>query len=76
MDDDRRSGVAREIEVRSLMGDSVRVSVEPSDTVQDLKRRLRQCFPPAASAPDFHLFLKVIGLIVSAFNIAVSESFV
>lgn len=74
--DDRRSGCAREIEVRSLMGDSVRVPIEPSDTVQDLKRRLRQCFPPAASAPDFHLFLKVIHSILSAFNIVVSDSFV
>lgn len=57
---DDRSGNEREIEVRSLMGDSIRVSIEPSKTVQDLKLRLKQCFSPAASSPDFHLFFKAI----------------
>ncbi|KAH6797259.1 UBQ protein [Perilla frutescens var. hirtella] len=59
---DDRSGHEGEIEVRSLMGDSIRVSIEPSKTVQDLKLRLRQCFSPAASSPDFHLFLKGVKL--------------
>lgn len=55
---DDRSGKERDIEVRSLMGDSIRVSIEPSKTIQDLKLHLKQCFSPAASSPDFHLFFK------------------
>ncbi|XP_057804983.1 uncharacterized protein LOC131020283 isoform X2 [Salvia miltiorrhiza] len=74
---DDRSGYEREIEVRSLMGDSVRVSIEPSNTIQDLKLRLRQCFSPAASAPDFHLFLKGVKLDllseISNYSIGVTE---
>lgn len=49
-----------EIEVRSLNGESITVSIEPNKTVQDLKTILKNQFHPAASSPNFHLFLKVI----------------
>ncbi|XP_075479197.1 uncharacterized protein LOC142520108 isoform X2 [Primulina tabacum] len=48
----------REIEVRSLTGESVRVRIDPNKTVQDLKLLLKQCFSPATSSSNFHLFLK------------------
>ncbi|KAL1541704.1 hypothetical protein AAHA92_25893 [Salvia divinorum] len=75
-----RSGYEKEIEVRSLMGDSIRVSIEPAKTIQDLKLRLRQCFDPVASAPDFHLFHKGVKLDlqseISSYSIGVADFFV
>ncbi|CAA2984498.1 ATP-dependent helicase hrq1 isoform X1 [Olea europaea subsp. europaea] len=52
----------REIEVRSLNGESITVSIEPNKTVQDLKTILKNQFHPAASSPNFHLFLKGVKL--------------
>ncbi|KAL9156100.1 hypothetical protein ABFS82_09G050400 [Erythranthe guttata] len=51
-----------EIEVRSLTGESIRVSIEPNNTVLDLKLILNQCFPPASSSPNFHIFFKGVKL--------------
>ncbi|KAL2242976.1 UNVERIFIED_CONTAM: ATP-dependent helicase hrq1, partial [Sesamum indicum] len=53
-----QSGNGREIEVRSLMGESIRVSIEQNKTVQELKLLLKQSFSPAAASSNFHLFLK------------------
>ncbi|XP_076899086.1 uncharacterized protein LOC143552854 [Bidens hawaiensis] len=47
-----------EIEVRTLTGESITVSICSNRTVQDLKLLLKQVFPPAASFPNFHLLLK------------------
>lgn len=50
----------REIEVRTLTGESTIVSISPNKTIQDLKLLLKKLiFPPASSSPNFHLFLKV-----------------
>ncbi|KAK6148650.1 hypothetical protein DH2020_019562 [Rehmannia glutinosa] len=57
-----QTGNGREIEVRSLTGESIRVSIEPNKTVQDLKLLLKQSFSPASSSPNFHLFLKGVKL--------------
>lgn len=49
----------REIEVRSLTGESTLVSISHTKTIQELKLLLIQAFPPAtATSPHFHLFLK------------------
>lgn len=50
--------IEREIQVRSLSGESTIVSISPYNSVRDLKLLLRQTFPPASSSPYFHLFLK------------------
>ncbi|XP_009607305.1 uncharacterized protein LOC107788816 isoform X1 [Nicotiana tabacum] len=50
------------LEVRSLMGESVIVSVSPDKTIQELKQLLKQTFPPASNSPNFHLFLKGVKL--------------
>ncbi|GMH17030.1 hypothetical protein Nepgr_018871 [Nepenthes gracilis] len=52
----------REIEVRSLSGESTTLSISPNKIVQDLKLHLIQCFHPAASSPNFHLFLRGVKL--------------
>ncbi|KAG5536355.1 hypothetical protein RHGRI_023955 [Rhododendron griersonianum] len=52
----------REIQVRSLSGESTIVSISPYNSVRDLKLLLRQTFPPASSSPYFHLFLKGVKL--------------
>ncbi|KAL6541223.1 hypothetical protein OROHE_010931 [Orobanche hederae] len=52
----------REIEVRSLTGESIRVSIEPNKTIEDLKFLLQHTFSPASSIPNFHLFLKGLKL--------------
>ncbi|KAL2462078.1 ATP-dependent helicase [Abeliophyllum distichum] len=51
-----------EIEVRSLNGESITVSIEANKTIQDLKNLLKQQFHPAVSSPNFHLFLKGVKL--------------
>ncbi|KAL3824710.1 hypothetical protein ACJIZ3_020739 [Penstemon smallii] len=56
------SGNVNEIQVRSLTGESIRVSMEPNKTVQDLKLLLKQSFSLASSSPNFHLFLKGVKL--------------
>ncbi|XP_051115927.1 uncharacterized protein LOC127241080 [Andrographis paniculata] len=55
-------GNVKEIEVRSLMGDSIRVSIESNKTIEDLKLLLKQRFHPANSSPNFHLFLRGVKL--------------
>ncbi|KAI3785640.1 hypothetical protein L1987_44764 [Smallanthus sonchifolius] len=47
-----------EIEVRTLTGESITVSISSNRTIQELKLLLKQIFPPAASSPNFHLLLK------------------
>ncbi|CBI15349.3 unnamed protein product, partial [Vitis vinifera] len=48
----------REIEVRSLSGESTTVSISENKTIEDLKLLLIQTFPPASNSPNFHLFFK------------------
>ncbi|XP_009793373.1 uncharacterized protein [Nicotiana sylvestris] len=52
----------KSLEVRSLMGESLIVSVSPDKTIQELKQLLKQIFPPASNSPNFHLFLKGVKL--------------
>ncbi|KAK9066603.1 hypothetical protein SSX86_013926 [Deinandra increscens subsp. villosa] len=47
-----------EIEVRTLTGETITVSISSNRTIQELKLLLKQIFPPAASSPNFHLLLK------------------
>ncbi|KAI3726829.1 hypothetical protein L1987_66635 [Smallanthus sonchifolius] len=47
-----------EIEIRTLAGESITVSISSNRTIQELKLLLKQIFPPAASSPNFHLLLK------------------
>ncbi|XP_071733919.1 uncharacterized protein [Rutidosis leptorrhynchoides] len=47
-----------EIEVRTLTGESITVSVSSNRTIHDLKLLLKQVFLPATSSTNFHLFLK------------------
>ncbi|CAK9147911.1 unnamed protein product [Ilex paraguariensis] len=58
--EDRES--EREIEVRSLTGESIAVSISPYKTIQDLKLLLTQTFPPASASLNFHLYLKGVKL--------------
>uniref|UniRef100_A0A7N0TFF9 Uncharacterized protein n=1 Tax=Kalanchoe fedtschenkoi TaxID=63787 RepID=A0A7N0TFF9_KALFE len=48
----------RELEVRSLTGESIIVSISASKTVEDLKELLQQKFKPASVYPNFHLYFK------------------
>ncbi|XP_027124486.1 uncharacterized protein [Coffea arabica] len=70
----------REIQVRSLTGESISLSVKPNKTIQELKQLLKQSFPPASSSPNFHLFLKAKKLSlhsqIGSFSIASGEFFV
>ncbi|XP_055826142.1 uncharacterized protein LOC129894460 isoform X2 [Solanum dulcamara] len=50
------------MEVRSLSGESISVSILPDKTIQQLKQLLKQAFPPASISPNFHLFLKGVKL--------------
>ncbi|KAJ0890100.1 putative DNA helicase [Helianthus annuus] len=47
-----------QIEVRTLTGETITVSISSNRTIQDLKLLLKQIFPPAASSPNFHLLHK------------------
>ncbi|XP_023761523.1 uncharacterized protein LOC111909963 isoform X1 [Lactuca sativa] len=47
-----------QIEVRSLTGETITVSISSSRTIQELKLLLKQIFPPATTSSNFHLFLK------------------
>ncbi|XP_057517360.1 uncharacterized protein LOC130798412 isoform X2 [Amaranthus tricolor] len=54
----------REINVRSLTGESISISMSSSKTIADLKLVLKDRFPPASSSSsDFHLFLRVVQII-------------
>ncbi|KAK6795347.1 hypothetical protein RDI58_008800 [Solanum bulbocastanum] len=50
------------MEVRSLTGESIVVSILPEKTIQELKKLLKKTFPPASISPNFHLFLKGVKL--------------
>ncbi|XP_020537574.1 uncharacterized ATP-dependent helicase YprA isoform X2 [Jatropha curcas] len=52
----------REIEVRTLTGESTTVFIGPNKTISDLKLLLTLTFPPASSSPNFHLFFKGVKL--------------
>ncbi|XP_021674858.2 uncharacterized protein LOC110660749 isoform X3 [Hevea brasiliensis] len=52
----------REIEVRTLSGESSKVSIAANKTIRDLKLLLVRTFPPASSSPNFHLFFKGVKL--------------
>ncbi|KAL8492390.1 hypothetical protein ACS0TY_023834 [Phlomoides rotata] len=72
-----QSGNEREIEVRSLTGESIIVSIESNKTVNELKLLLKQTFSPASSSPNFHLFLNGLKLKlqsqISSYSIGVGE---
>lgn len=67
----------REIQVRSLTGESIILPVEATYTVQELKLLLKNIFPPASTSPNFHLFLKGVKLDVqsqiSSFSVGSGE---
>ncbi|KAD4888870.1 hypothetical protein E3N88_20943 [Mikania micrantha] len=46
------------IEVRTLTGEAITVSISSNRTIQELKLLIKQIFPPAASYPNFHLLHK------------------
>nr|XP_043614389.1 uncharacterized ATP-dependent helicase YprA [Erigeron canadensis] len=46
-----------EIQVRTLTGESINVSISQNNSIHQLKLLLKQTFPPATSSPNFHLFL-------------------
>ncbi|XP_039057043.1 uncharacterized ATP-dependent helicase YprA isoform X2 [Hibiscus syriacus] len=48
----------KQIEVRTLTGQSTAVTVSPETTINDLKLLLKLSFPPATLSPNFHLFFK------------------
>ncbi|KAG9443551.1 hypothetical protein H6P81_014891 [Aristolochia fimbriata] len=51
-------GSMKDVEVRSLDGQSTRVSVSLDCTVGELKSMLKEFFPPAKTSPNFHLYHK------------------
>ncbi|MBA0616911.1 hypothetical protein Godav_026397 [Gossypium davidsonii] len=48
----------KEIEVRTLSGESTTITVSPETTINYLKHLLKLSFAPATSSPNFHLFFK------------------
>ncbi|KAI3867374.1 hypothetical protein MKX03_036501 [Papaver bracteatum] len=48
----------RNVQIRTLSGESCTLSISPSSTIQDLKLLLKQNFIPAQHSPNFHLFFK------------------
>ncbi|XP_015572042.2 uncharacterized ATP-dependent helicase YprA isoform X1 [Ricinus communis] len=56
----------REIEVRTLSGESTTVSIATNRTISDLKLLLTTVFPTASSSPNFHLFFKGVKLSVQS----------
>ncbi|XVF11737.1 hypothetical protein REPUB_Repub08aG0053500 [Reevesia pubescens] len=48
----------KEIQVRTLSGESTAITISPEKTINDLKLLLKISFPPAFSSPNFHLFFK------------------
>lgn len=49
----------KEIEIRSLNGESITVSIAGHGSISDLKALLKGSFLPAKNYPNFHLFFKV-----------------
>ncbi|XP_030939060.1 uncharacterized protein LOC115963945 isoform X4 [Quercus lobata] len=53
----------REIQVRTITGESTTVSISSHSTIEDLKKLLlNQSFLPASNSPNFHLFFKGVKL--------------
>ncbi|KAF7838556.1 ATP-dependent helicase HRQ1 isoform A [Senna tora] len=48
----------KEIQIRTLSGESITLRFPSTTTVQHLKLLLNQTFPPASASPNFHLFFK------------------
>ncbi|XP_024633112.1 uncharacterized ATP-dependent helicase YprA isoform X2 [Medicago truncatula] len=48
----------KEIQIRTLTGESITLHITRSSTVQQLKLLLNHSFPPATNSPNFHLFFK------------------
>ncbi|KAI3953666.1 hypothetical protein MKW98_017490 [Papaver atlanticum] len=48
----------RNVQIRTLNGESCTLSISPSSTIQDLKLLLKPIFIPAQHSPNFHLFFK------------------
>ncbi|XP_058723094.1 uncharacterized protein LOC131594917 isoform X1 [Vicia villosa] len=48
----------KEIQIRTLTGDSITLHITPTATVQHLKLLLNHSFSPATNSPNFHLFFK------------------
>ncbi|KAI3954476.1 hypothetical protein MKW92_053461 [Papaver armeniacum] len=48
----------RNVQIRTLSGESCTLSISPSSTIQDLKLLLKQIFIPAQHSPNFHLFFE------------------
>ncbi|XP_057441075.1 uncharacterized protein LOC130732945 isoform X2 [Lotus japonicus] len=48
----------KEIQIRTLTGESTTLHITPSATVQHLKLLLNHSFSPATNSPNFHLFFK------------------
>ncbi|GAB2270178.1 hypothetical protein Dimus_005082 [Dionaea muscipula] len=51
-----------QVQVRSLRGESITLSISSTKSIQDLKSILLQRFPPASNSPTFHLFLRGVKL--------------
>jgi hypothetical protein len=58
---------AREIQVRTITGESTTVWVPTNSTIEELKLLLKQSFLPASNSPNFHLFFKARPIIVSLY---------
>ncbi|XP_050917729.1 uncharacterized protein LOC127133971 isoform X2 [Lathyrus oleraceus] len=48
----------KEIQIRTLTGESITLHITPTATVQHLKLLLNHSFSPATNSPNFHLFFK------------------
>ncbi|KAI4335871.1 hypothetical protein L6164_014474 [Bauhinia variegata] len=48
----------KEIQIRTLTGESITVCISSTRTVRDLKLLLKRIFPPAVNSPNFHLFFE------------------
>ncbi|RHN74242.1 hypothetical protein MtrunA17_Chr2g0308171 [Medicago truncatula] len=55
----------KEIQIRTLTGESITLHITRSSTVQQLKLLLNHSFPPATNSPNFHLFFKALSLSLS-----------
>jgi len=76
MENERRSGGGDSvpISVRSINGESTTVQVSSDGTIRDLKKALKSCFPPASSSSNFHLYIKVM-LIILLHSFAIAFKF-
>ncbi|KAL8143605.1 hypothetical protein V2J09_016637 [Rumex salicifolius] len=51
-----------QIQVRTLTGDAIPLSISPDKTIHDLKLLLLRRFSPAIASPSFHLFFRGVKL--------------